>query len=180
VLTPAAASKRDALLLPSAIDRGPLPLRIASVLDLADSPAQLQALLKAQDAQPFLLSVRRARHSAQVALALRRDSQHRDVLTAVLAACIARHSLTTGAPCAGCLDAAVAQHCERWRPPRAAKRGGAAAGSADDACLQDAVREAQRILPHIEALLEQSGWQCQAFLLSQSERVKYSVGEALV
>eukprot|EP00892_Ulva_mutabilis_P000337 jgi/Ulvmu1/10303/UM060_0105.1 len=181
VLTPAEVSRREHIVYPSTFDTGPLPIAIAPITDLfPGGPAELAADARQLRRQPFCLRLqpRRTRAPNQTApsqlclkVALRRGASSHDVLAALVAACEARRRLLVLAG-AGVGDAAApAAHscrCDAWW---------AAGEPTEEARAQ--VAAAQRVglrETHSAArALRREGWLCDSVMLSQSERIRYSV-----
>lgn len=182
VLTPAEVARRERIVCRSAFDSGPLPIRIGPVTDLFLGPEELAAEADVLGRQPFCVRLQPPQPRSAglpppaqlcICVALRQGASPHDVLAALAAACEARRRLLLLAGDAGGVTGGAA-HTQTPCCSGAWWAEGAvtAAARAQVAAAQRAgMKEARRA----ERALRSEGWLCDSVMLSQSERVRYSL-----
>lgn len=177
ILSPADIAKREAILLPSAFDRGPIAVRFVSISDLyakedelASAAAACQGgfvmrLCRRQHGQWRRALMRRvglpfAHSDWYIGLALHKDVTKQQALAALLAGCAARRELLSQPP---------GKH-----EGRAWWGGEGDAVIRACACVERGRQVGLQQAGELATALEDQGWQSKVLLLGKSERVRFS------
>lgn len=189
VLSPADVARKENLLLPSVLDSGALPVKVSPVTSMFPDIETLTDATRDLGRHRFCVRLAPEKENGLedwkkhpgsggrsklcMRVAFRRDATAHDVIVALLTICEARRSLYE-------MMGTSAEDNKWWSRGKCdwgsvwnCQTGTATAEASGKICA--AQRMARRNIKLVKKELIKEGWLCDHFLLSQSERVRYSV-----
>jgi hypothetical protein len=191
VLCPSDVARREILLLPSELDSGSLPVKISSVTHMYSDMDTLNNFSGELAHHRFCIRLApqegtnssecwhrnptgRGKSKLCLRVALRKDATSHDGMMALLAACEARRSLCelVGVSMGGKRQGKRGKKCD-WNRIWDSVAGDSTAEATGR--IRAAEKVARKSINRVKKDLVREGWLCDHVLLSQSERVRYSI-----